>query len=89
MIEVTVALGPRSRARTRARATAAATVRRCPPRIARHFALAHALQHRVDSGEFRDYADMALALGFTRAGVTQLMDLLLLAPDIQDEILRF
>ena len=30
---------------------------------------------------------MARALGFTRARVSQLMDLLLLAPDIQEEIL--
>jgi hypothetical protein len=41
----------------------------------------------VDSGEFRDYAEMARALGFTRARVSQIMDLLLLAPDLQDEIL--
>jgi hypothetical protein len=45
-------------------------------------------QRRVDDGEFADYADMARALGFTRARITQLMDLLLLAPDIQDEILH-
>lgn len=51
-------------------------------------ALAHALQRRVDAGEFADYADMARALGFTRARITQLMDLLLLAPDIQHEILH-
>jgi hypothetical protein len=31
---------------------------------------------------------MARALGFTRARITQLMDLLLLAPDIQHEILH-
>ena len=39
------------------------------------------------TGEFADYADMARALGFTRARVTQIMDLLLLAADIQEEIL--
>lgn len=30
---------------------------------------------------------MARALGFTRARISQIMDLLLLAPDIQEEIL--
>jgi hypothetical protein len=41
----------------------------------------------VNAGEFLDYADMTRALGFTRARVTQMMDLLLLAPDIQEETL--
>lgn len=60
---------------------------RYPARIARQLALAHALQRRVDAGEFADYATMSRALGLTRARITQLMDLLLLAPDIQEEIL--
>ena len=73
---------------TKARKRAAArTPRRYPARIARQLALAHALQRRVDDGEFADYADMARALGFTRARITQIMDLLLLAPGIQEEIL--
>jgi ParB-like chromosome segregation protein Spo0J len=61
--------------------------RRYPARVARQLALAHALQRRVDDGEFTDYADMARALGFSRARVSQIMDLLLLAPAIQEEIL--
>ncbi len=73
---------------TKARKRAAArTPRRYPARIARQLALAHALQRRVNDGEFSDYADMARSLGFTRARVTQIMDLLLLAADIQEEIL--
>lgn len=80
-----VAFGTRSRQRT---AAAAQIERRYPARIARQLALAHALQRRVDAGEFADYADMARALGFTRARITQIMDLLLLAPDIQEEILH-
>lgn len=56
-------------------------------RIARQLVLAHDLQRRVDEGEFSDYADLARSLGFSRARVTQIMDLLLLAPDIQEEIL--
>ncbi len=78
-----VAFGTKSRKR----AAAARAVRRYPARIARQLALAHALQRRVHTGEFADYADMARALGFTRARVTQIMDLLLLAADIQEEIL--
>src|SRR5262245_25532910 len=58
-----------------------------PARVARQLALAHSLQRRLDAGEFGDQAEMARALGFTRARVSQLLDLLLLAPDIQEEIL--
>ena len=61
--------------------------RRYPARIARQLALAHALRRRLERGEFADFADMARQLGFTRARVTQLMDLLLLAPQVQEEIL--
>jgi hypothetical protein len=73
---------------TKARRRAATRVeRRYPARIARQLALAHALQKRVEDGEFVDYSDMSRALGFTRARITQIMDLLLLASDIQEEIL--
>ena len=61
--------------------------RRYPARIARQLALAHSLRRRLERGEFADFADMARQLGFTRARVTQLMDLLLLAPEVQEEIL--
>jgi len=58
-----------------------------PARVARQLALAHALQERLDARDFPDRAEMARALGFTRARISQLLDLLLLAPDIQEEIL--
>ena len=58
-----------------------------PARVARQVALAHALQTRITSGEFGNQAQMAEALGLTRARISQLFDLLLLAPDIQEEIL--
>jgi hypothetical protein len=64
-----------------------APTRRYPARIARQLALAHALGRRLERGEFADFADMARQLGFTRARVTQLMDLLLIAPEVQEEIL--
>ena len=58
-----------------------------PARVARQVALAHALQARIVSGEFENQAQMAEALGLTRARISQLFDLALLAPDIQEEIL--
>ncbi len=57
------------------------------PRITRLMALAIKFQDMVDRGEVRDYADLA-RLGFvTRARITQIMNMLNLAPDIQDELL--
>src|SRR5687767_1615544 len=57
------------------------------PRVARLMALAIKFQDMVDRGEVRDYADLA-RLGFvTRARLTQIMNLLLLAPDIQEQLL--
>jgi hypothetical protein len=73
--------------RARQRTPAPNPEHRYPARIARQLALAHALKRRLDSGEFADYADMARKLGFTRARISQLMDLLLIAPDIQEQIL--
>lgn len=58
-----------------------------PLRVARMLALAHRMQAMLDSGEVDDQATLARRLGFSRARVTQLLDLLLLAPDIQEEIL--
>jgi hypothetical protein len=50
-------------------------------------ALAIKFQEMVDRGEVREYADLA-RLGFvTRARVTQIVNLLHLAPDIQEAIL--
>jgi hypothetical protein len=57
------------------------------PRITRLMALAIKFQDMVDRGEVRDYADLA-RLGFvTRARITQIMNLLNLAPDIQEQLL--
>lgn len=57
------------------------------PRITRLMALAIKLQEMIDRGEVEDYADLA-RLGFvTRARITQIMNLCLLAPDIQQAIL--
>ena len=73
--------------------------RRCPrpeapatlriPRIARLMALAIKFQDMVDRGEVRDYADLARLGYVTRARVTQIMNLLKLAPDIQNALIHY
>jgi hypothetical protein len=60
---------------------------RRPARVAVMLALAHKIQDAIDRGVARDRAEVARRLGLTRARVTQLMDLTLLAPDIQEQIL--
>ena len=57
------------------------------PRIARLMALAIKFQDMVDRGVVRDYADLARLGYVSRARLTQIMNLLLLAPDIQEAIL--
>ncbi len=59
-----------------------------PARVARLLALAHDIEARIEAGEFRDYADVAQAHGLTRARLTQVMNLLLLAPSIQEDVLH-
>jgi hypothetical protein len=57
------------------------------PRIVRLLALAHDIERRVRSGELDDLAAAARAYGLTRARVTQIVNLTLLAPKIQEKIL--
>jgi hypothetical protein len=57
------------------------------PRVTRLMALAIKFQDMVDNGEVDDYADLARLGYVTRARITQVMNLLLLAPDIQESIL--
>jgi len=57
------------------------------PRVSRLMALAIRLEKLVNSGEVVDYADLARLGQVSRARITQIMNLLLLAPDIQEEIL--
>jgi hypothetical protein len=58
-----------------------------PARIACLLALAHRFDQLVRSGAVRDYAELARLGHVTRARVTQIMNLLNLAPDIQEDIL--
>ena len=57
------------------------------PRVARLLALADRFQRMLDHGEVASMAEIAKLGRVSRAHVTQIMDLLLLAPDIQEEIL--
>ena len=57
------------------------------PRIARLLALAHKFQKMLDSGEVESMAELARLGRVSRARITQIMDLLMLAPEIQEEVL--
>jgi hypothetical protein len=57
------------------------------PRIARLMALALRFEQLVRSGAVRDYAELARLGQVSRARLTQVMNLLHLAPDLQEQIL--
>ena len=58
-----------------------------PARVAVMLALAHKIDAAIVDGHVRDQAEVARRLGFTRARLTHLLNLRLLAPDIQDALL--
>ncbi len=57
------------------------------PRVVRLLALAHWIDGMVRNGELDDLAEAARQLNLTRARVTQITNLLLLVPEIQEAIL--
>lgn len=57
------------------------------PRISRLMALAIKMQGMVDRGEVPDYAELARLAQVTRARMTQIMDLNLLSPQLQEWLL--
>jgi len=57
------------------------------PRVTRLMALAIRFDQLIREGEVRDLADIARLGHVTRARVTQIMNLLHLAPDIQEAVL--
>ena len=57
------------------------------PRISRLMALAIRFDRLIKEGEIEDQADLARLGSVSRARVTQIMNLLQLAPDIQDALL--
>jgi hypothetical protein len=62
------------------------TVRR-PARIAIMLALAHRIRDAVEAGQVQNQTEAARRLGYTPARMSQLLDLLLLAPDLQERVL--
>ena len=59
------------------------------PRISRLIALALRFEQLIRDGTVHDQADLARLAHISRVRVTQIMNLLLLAPEIQEEILFF
>ena len=57
------------------------------PRVVRLLVLAHKIDSMIRNGELDDLAEAARRLGLTRARVTQITNLLLLAPRIQEAVL--
>jgi hypothetical protein len=57
------------------------------PRITRLLALAIKMDGMLQRGEVKNYAELAVLGHVSRARITQIMDLLYLAPDIQESIL--
>ncbi|MEQ1828946.1 MAG: hypothetical protein ABL921_23490 [Pirellula sp.] len=57
------------------------------PRITRYMALAIYYEGLIREGHVHDYAEIATLGHVTRARVTQIMNLRLLAPDIQEHLL--
>jgi hypothetical protein len=57
------------------------------PGVASMLALAHHIDRKIRDGELRDYAHAAKVLDVTRARISQISGLTLLAPAIQAEIL--
>jgi hypothetical protein len=58
------------------------------PKIALLLVLGHHFERRVRDGVVKDYSEIARLTGVTRARVTQIVNLTLLAPEIQDALLR-
>jgi hypothetical protein len=57
------------------------------PRISRFMALAIRFERLIHAGEVADYAELARLGHVTRARITQIMNLRLLAPDLQERLL--
>lgn len=58
------------------------------PRVSQVMALAIHFQWTIENGEATDYADLARLAGLSRERMSQIMELVWLAPEIQQEILE-
>ncbi|WP_442511725.1 hypothetical protein SH528x_003437 [Novipirellula sp. SH528] len=79
-------------ARGQHRVTSPTAAKRPPtprlPHVSKLMALAIRLDHLLATGQVKDQAEIARTAGITRARVTQILNLLQLAPDIQEQILE-
>jgi hypothetical protein len=89
-VDVEITIQPKGR-RKPGHDTRAAQAAAAPriPRITRLMALAIKFQDMVDRGKVHDYADLARLGYVSRARLTQIMNLMLLAPDIQADIVAW
>jgi hypothetical protein len=78
--------GGRKDMRTGERAVSSVPAGRVP-RISRLMALAIRFEQMVRTGEVADYAELARLGHVSRARITQIMNLRLLAPDLQERLL--
>jgi hypothetical protein len=85
--EVHFAYEPRGRKALKQGAAPAAPAPGRVPRVAKLLALAHRFDGLVREGVVKDYAELARLGHVTRARISQIMNLLLLAPEVQEEIL--
>jgi hypothetical protein len=86
-VDVEISIRPKGHAKQRRDIRAAQAAAPRIPRITRLMALAIKFQDMIDRGEVRDYADIARLGYVTRARMTQIMNLLLLSPEIQETLL--
>jgi hypothetical protein len=86
MTTITMRVAFRTAKQPTSTASAVATPKPPSP-IARRIALAHHVEALIERGELRDLAHAADRFGITRARMTQVADLALLAPDIQAAVL--
>ena len=89
-LQVEITISPAERRKGGQRSSASGSKVPDPPRIpriARLMALAIKFEAVVERGEVRDYADLARLGYVTRARITQIMNLLNLAPDIQQALI--
>ena len=64
-----------------------ANIPRPLPKLTAALLLGHQIEQLIRAGELRDYADAAAHTGLSRARISQLVRLTLLAPNIQEAIL--
>lgn len=84
--EIHFSTGRRSKKAINAGAASSSELRRVP-RVTKLMALAIRLDQLIRDGHVTDQAELARVGYVTRARLTQIMNLLFLAPDIQEEIL--